>query len=349
MTELADLRPARIPAHHRPGGARPSPVPARARRDLPRPRLARRALGGDGIHRRPLDHAGARRHRCAAAADAADRVPDPATIVATGLENLAGAPSATAAPLGRRTVRSSPACSGWCTAPASPTTCRSLFADRSSFRCSASISGSRWASSSCSRWPAWRSPRSTGLARTGSARPSVTAARAGRLAAVVIVAAQHGRGSGGHGDGRPVRSRCWRSRRRARAPDAHLGDRARTRARPARRRVPIRVFADDFARSARRPGRRRLGAGALSPAPLHARRPRRPPDPLAWEGASAAGDALAAPPSRRRAGGPCRGAGRATCSCTSGSRDQVNIVRATYGGRATTLLFTRGEASKALP
>ena len=29
--------------------------------------------------------------------------------------------------------------------------------------------------------------------------------------------------------------------------------------------------------------------------------------------------------------------------------DQVNIVRATYAGRATTLLFTRGEASKALP
>jgi hypothetical protein len=29
--------------------------------------------------------------------------------------------------------------------------------------------------------------------------------------------------------------------------------------------------------------------------------------------------------------------------------DQVNIVRAEYGGRATTLLFTRGEESKALP
>jgi hypothetical protein len=29
--------------------------------------------------------------------------------------------------------------------------------------------------------------------------------------------------------------------------------------------------------------------------------------------------------------------------------DQVNIVRASYAGRTTTLLFTRGEAAKSLP
>ena len=29
--------------------------------------------------------------------------------------------------------------------------------------------------------------------------------------------------------------------------------------------------------------------------------------------------------------------------------DQVNVVRAAYAGRTTTLLFTRGETAKALP
>ncbi len=29
--------------------------------------------------------------------------------------------------------------------------------------------------------------------------------------------------------------------------------------------------------------------------------------------------------------------------------DQVNIVRASYGGRTTTVLFLKGEASKGLP
>jgi hypothetical protein len=29
--------------------------------------------------------------------------------------------------------------------------------------------------------------------------------------------------------------------------------------------------------------------------------------------------------------------------------DQVNVVRAEYAGRSTTLLFTRGETAKALP
>jgi hypothetical protein len=29
--------------------------------------------------------------------------------------------------------------------------------------------------------------------------------------------------------------------------------------------------------------------------------------------------------------------------------DQVNIVRATYGGRSATLFFTRGDEAKALP
>jgi len=29
--------------------------------------------------------------------------------------------------------------------------------------------------------------------------------------------------------------------------------------------------------------------------------------------------------------------------------DQVNIVRATYAGRTTSLLFTRGDQAKALP
>ena len=60
---------AGIPPHHGPGGARPSPVPGRARRHLSRARLAGRALGRQRVHRRPLDHAGARRDRRRAAAD----------------------------------------------------------------------------------------------------------------------------------------------------------------------------------------------------------------------------------------------------------------------------------------
>ena len=57
------------------------------------PRLAGRAVGGHRLHRRPLGHAGARRHRRAPAADAADRVPDPGHDRGDGAREHPGAPA----------------------------------------------------------------------------------------------------------------------------------------------------------------------------------------------------------------------------------------------------------------
>lgn len=69
---------------------------------------------------------------------------------------------------------------------------------------------------------------------------------------------------------------------------------------------------------------------------------------LAWAGAERSGDVLLL---RLRGEVPGGRAGARVTSLVLCERfeDQVNIVRATYGGRATTLLFTRGATSKALP
>ena len=72
-----DLHRARLPAHHRSRGARPHPVPAGAGGRVPAGRLARRALGRDRVHGRPLDHAGAGGHGRARAADGGHRVSHP--------------------------------------------------------------------------------------------------------------------------------------------------------------------------------------------------------------------------------------------------------------------------------
>jgi len=69
---------------------------------------------------------------------------------------------------------------------------------------------------------------------------------------------------------------------------------------------------------------------------------------LVWAGAERAGDVIVL---RLRADVPGGLAGARVTSLVLCDRfaDQVNIVRAVYGSRTATLLFTRGEASKALP
>jgi hypothetical protein len=69
---------------------------------------------------------------------------------------------------------------------------------------------------------------------------------------------------------------------------------------------------------------------------------------LAWVGAERAGDVVLL---RLRGAVPGGLVGARVTSLVLCERfeDEVNVVRATYGGRTETLLFTRGESSKALP
>jgi hypothetical protein len=69
---------------------------------------------------------------------------------------------------------------------------------------------------------------------------------------------------------------------------------------------------------------------------------------LAWAGAERTGDVILL---RLRGEVPGGLPGARVTSLVLCERfpDQVNIVRAVYRGRATTLLFTRGEAAKSLP
>jgi len=115
--------------------------------------------------------------------------------------------------------------------------------------------------------------------------------------------------------------------------------------------VQIRVFADDFqavvpaasdpAAADSSMARYLRGTFALAD---RAGRPVR----LAWGGAERTGDVILL---RLRGEVPGGLAGARVTSLVLCERfpDQVNIVRAEYGGRATTLLFTRGETAKALP
>ena len=69
---------------------------------------------------------------------------------------------------------------------------------------------------------------------------------------------------------------------------------------------------------------------------------------LTWTGAEPAGDVILL---RLRGELPGGLAGARVTSLVLCERfeDQVNVVRAEYAGRTTTLLFTRGETAKALP
>jgi hypothetical protein len=69
---------------------------------------------------------------------------------------------------------------------------------------------------------------------------------------------------------------------------------------------------------------------------------------LAWAGAEPTGDVILL---RLRGEVPGGLAGARVTSLVLCERfeDQVNVVRAEYAGRTTTLLFTRGETAKALP
>lgn len=72
------------------------------------------------------------------------------------------------------------------------------------------------------------------------------------------------------------------------------------------------------------------------------------PVPLAWAGAERAGDVIVLH-LRGNVPGGLAGARVTSLVLCDRFQDQVNIVRAVYGGGTATLLFTRGEGSKALP
>jgi hypothetical protein len=115
--------------------------------------------------------------------------------------------------------------------------------------------------------------------------------------------------------------------------------------------VRIKVFADDFQTAVRLPSDSALadsvmarylrGAFALED---RAGRPVR----LGWAGAERVGDVILL---RLRGTVPGGLAGARVTSLVLCERfeDEVNVVRAAYGGRTETLLFIRGESSKALP
>ncbi len=115
--------------------------------------------------------------------------------------------------------------------------------------------------------------------------------------------------------------------------------------------VRIKVFADDF-----------QAAVPLSPDPAAADsamarylrgtfaladRTGRPVR-LAWAGAERLGDVILLRLSGAVPGG-LAGARVTSLVLCERFEDEVNVVRAAYGGRTETLLFTRGESSKALP
>ena len=70
--------------------------------------------------------------------------------------------------------------------------------------------------------------------------------------------------------------------------------------------------------------------------------------PIHWDGAERQGDVVLL---RLRADVPDGLSGVKVLSALLWERfeDQVNVVRASYDGRAATLLFTRGDGAKALP
>lgn len=115
--------------------------------------------------------------------------------------------------------------------------------------------------------------------------------------------------------------------------------------------VQLRLFADDFEAAvhppADGPATDTATASYLRGTFALADRQGRPVR-LAWEGMGRTGDVILIRLRGTVAGGLARARVTSLVLCDR-FPDQVNIVRATYGGRTATLLFTRGEASKALP
>jgi uncharacterized protein DUF6702 len=114
--------------------------------------------------------------------------------------------------------------------------------------------------------------------------------------------------------------------------------------------IRIRVFVDDFTTAIPTPLDAAAGDSAVvryvrSRLTIVDRTGKRLP--FRWEGVEHAGDVLVL---RFAAAAPAGLAGGQVASTLLSERfaDQVNIVRASYGGRIRTLLFTRGEAAKAL-
>lgn len=115
--------------------------------------------------------------------------------------------------------------------------------------------------------------------------------------------------------------------------------------------VRIKVFADDFQAAVPLPpdpadadsAMAHYLRGAFALADRTGR-----PVRLMWAGAERAGDVILL---RLRGTVPGGLAGARVISVVLCERfeDEVNVVRAAYGGRTETLLFTRGEWSKALP
>ena len=115
--------------------------------------------------------------------------------------------------------------------------------------------------------------------------------------------------------------------------------------------VRIRVFADDFQAAVPLPADptaadsviARYLRGSFALADRTGR-----PGRLAWAGAERTGDVILLRLKGEVPGG-LSGARVTSLVLCERFEDQVNIVRAVYAGRSATLLFTRGEAAKALP
>jgi hypothetical protein len=115
--------------------------------------------------------------------------------------------------------------------------------------------------------------------------------------------------------------------------------------------VQIRVFADDFQAALPLPAdpvaadsaMARYLRGTFALADRTGR-----PVRLAWAGAERSGDVILMRLEGRVTGG-LAGARVTSLVLCERFEDEVNVVRAAYAGRTETLLFTRGESSKALP
>jgi hypothetical protein len=114
--------------------------------------------------------------------------------------------------------------------------------------------------------------------------------------------------------------------------------------------IEMRLFADDLAQAI---GAAHVATGSDSLISAYVRRgfvladAGGSPVPLEWVGAETVGDVV-----RIRLNAPVHSlAGFRIIHAVLCERfeDQVNVVRATYGGRAATLLFTRGDSAKPLP
>jgi hypothetical protein len=114
--------------------------------------------------------------------------------------------------------------------------------------------------------------------------------------------------------------------------------------------IHIRVFADDFT-AALTPDRAtspdsamsRYARGSFAMADRLGR-----PLPIHWVSAERTGDVVVLHLQVASPGGLAK-ARVLSALLSERFEDQVNIVRASYDGRSTTLLFTRGEPAKALP